>query len=593
MGPLPAPPPVGPSGLTQLGQALTSIVPGLDRVLQSYAEGVRKTEEAEANVAADLAARAAHIQTWADAVKENPALADRSPYFRRIYEERLGGTAVQRVAMSLRAEYAQSEIATSTDPTAVQTWLSERLSGTLERFQGSPDGLRGASNELRRQVQQFSEMHTQQAVRNLVSRNEDSFNAAVGAVYDQAAQGGFNQAWIAGELERLQAEARAQGIDGRSINRILIAQTEEAMVRHGRTDLARLGSIQRPDGTPGFGTTAEGRNAFRRAEDRIMSRSVQASNLAYTQLMRQRAEEERSAHTLAAGEIFRQLEAGQDPALSPATIRALAQVDPGLAGRAMEMVNKARDYARMDDPTTAFAIEVGLGTGSMNGTAIFAAFLDRKLSLPTAQRLYRQWETMSRDPMLNDPAIGRIVEDMQRLVGDPDNLGGIFRRPAEAAAVSFRLRESLIQFRQANPSSTLGQAVRHLQEEAERLVPIYAPNIDLARLSLSRVQAEGLPRQTSRPAAETTQPQTQGTQQRGTRPAPREAATIPPSPSVDWSRTPVFATREELLRAHEAFKQNPRDPENPLTQWALRGNVQNISEFVRRQLTLIPAQPPR
>ena len=103
MGPLPAPPPSGPSGLTQLGQALTSIVPGLDRVLQSYAEGVRKTEETEANVAADLASRAAHIQTWADAVKENPALADRSPYFRRIYEERLGGTAVQRVAMSLRA----------------------------------------------------------------------------------------------------------------------------------------------------------------------------------------------------------------------------------------------------------------------------------------------------------------------------------------------------------------------------------------------------------------------------------------------------------------------------------------------------------
>lgn len=597
MGSLPTPPNAGPNGLMQLGQSLSSIVPGLDRLLQSYGEGVRKVEETEANVAAEQAARTAHIQTWADAVKENPGLASRSPYYRGIYEGRLARTAVQRQSNALLAEYFQSEVATSTDPNAIQGWLSERLNGTLEKFSGSQPALAAASDELRRQAEQLSNTHTQRAVRNLVERNEDSFNSAVGAVYDQAAQRGFSQEWVSGELTRLQNEARAQGLDGRAINRVLIAQTEEAMVRHGRPDLARVGSVPRPDGTPGFGTTAEGRQAFNRAADRIQSRNVQASNLAYTQLMRQRAEQERNAHKAVAAEIFSQMEDGRDPSVSPQTLRAVAEIDPPLAGKVMEMVNKARDFARSDDPVVAFALEAGLGQGSVNGTTIFSAFMDRRLSLSTAQRLYKQWETMSRDPMLNDQAVGRVIDEAQRLVGDPNQMGGIFRRPQEAAAISFQLRQSLIDFRKANPSATLGDAVSFLQQESEKLIPVYAPGMNLERLRLERVQQEGLPRgarqSNTGPAPAGPQPTArQSTSQRQPT-APVEATTIPPSPTVDWNRSPVFATRAELQSAYESFKQNPQDLTNPLTQWAIRGNVQNIPQFVQRQLTLIPATPPR
>jgi hypothetical protein len=511
----------------QLGAALAAIQPGLDGLLRSYGEGVRQVEEVEANAAAEEAGRRAHVATWAEAVRENPALADRSPYFRRIYEGRLARTAVQRQANSALAEWAQSDVASSTDPNAIQEWLGQRFAGTLERFSGSDAARAAATDELRRQAQQLSQTHTERAVRNLVTRNQDSFNASVGSMFDQAAQRGFGNEWMAGEMERITAEARAQGIDGRTINQVLIAQTEEAMVRHGRADLGELGRVRRPDGTPGFGETAEGRAAIERARGRIASRAMQADAAVYTRLQRQRAEAERNAHIAVADSLFTQMQAGQEPSLSPEVLRQLARVDPVLAGRAMEMVNQASNFARRDDPLAVIALEAGLDRGVTDGDGILAAAFDRRISPQTFQRLYGQWRTIRQDGVLNDGAVTRVIDDARNLVGDPSQMGGIFRRPQEAAALGMQLRQQLIDWRSQNRTATLGETVEFLQKEVERLVPIYAPGMNLERLRLENVQRDGLPRRGAQQAqAEGQQQQAQQT------PAQAAAQAAAPGPAA-------------------------------------------------------------
>lgn len=579
----------------QLGAALASLQPGLEGLMRGYAEGQRQVDAAQAEADAQQMALRRDIRSWADAVRENPALADRSPYYRQIYETRLARNVVQNRSNEVFAEYWQSDLAGSTDPGAIQGWLRERYSGALDNFRGSPAALAAATEELRNQAQTLVRTHSQQAARNLVQRNEDSFNAAIGAVFDQAAQRGWNAEWMNGELRRLQDEAVAQGLDGRAINRALIAQTEEAMVRHNRPDLARLGDVERPDGTPGFGRTAEGRNAFRRAEDRIMSRQVQASNLAFANIARERAEAERNAHIALADHLYGQLSRGQDPQLSPDLIRQLARVSPDLAGRAHTLFNQSRDFARQDNAPLVAMLELGISRGVADERGLNEAFAARQMSPATYSRLLGQVNAIRNDSTLNDGSVQRIIDEARQLVGDPDQMGGIFRRPEAAAAMGMQLRDALIRFRQENRAATLGQSVEFLQKEVERLVPIYAPGMNLERWRLERVQQEGVPppgrRQptaqspapglAARPAERQQQQQQAQTQQ-------PQAVTVEPSPNFDWNRRPAFATRSELDRAYQAWLDNPRDPTNPITRWMIQGQVANPTLFYQRQVGLIP-----
>jgi hypothetical protein len=220
-----AAPGLRPRGLTNVDQLVGSLQ-GLNRnLLQaagSWAEEQRKNERgtAEADATA-LSLRNQDVNDWGQAVAADPSLADRSPYYRQIFEERLARASVARQANSAFAEYFSSEISGSADPAAIQGFLSERLGGTLERYRNTPAAAAGAAEELRQQAQTLTRMHQQRAAGNLVAQNEDSIESRVNSLVDGfATRGGAGQTvsfragqdpgGLATSLQQVEGEARAQ-----------------------------------------------------------------------------------------------------------------------------------------------------------------------------------------------------------------------------------------------------------------------------------------------------------------------------------------------------------------------------------------------
>jgi hypothetical protein len=97
-----------------LGAALTGLQPALQGLVNGWAEGKKQEETAQATADAELAALKGNINSWADAVRENPALADKSPYYRGIYEGRFARAAVQRRSNEIFSEYWRSTAPTMT-----------------------------------------------------------------------------------------------------------------------------------------------------------------------------------------------------------------------------------------------------------------------------------------------------------------------------------------------------------------------------------------------------------------------------------------------------------------------------------------------
>ena len=165
----PTPPPRGPNSMMQLGEALSALSPRVASAFDQYFKG----KNAEDATEADLIAQQNSDLSWADAVRRDPALADRSPYFRQAYEGRTVKTRINNKATQLLAEYYTSEIANSEDPTAVNGWLQERLKDTLKDVK-SPAEMAAAREELERVSGQFISVHRENSRTNLIKKNLDS-----------------------------------------------------------------------------------------------------------------------------------------------------------------------------------------------------------------------------------------------------------------------------------------------------------------------------------------------------------------------------------------------------------------------------------
>jgi soluble lytic murein transglycosylase-like protein len=180
--------------LLALGTALSGLSPVLQGIATDYFKGVRQEEAGAADMDATKASLE-NVASWSDAVRLNPALADKSPFYRQIYEERLARQTITRKGNELHAEYWNSEIAGSEDPAAIQGWMTERLKPVLEAYKDNPAARAAAAEEVRGQAQSLTRTHQANAVKNLVTKNEDSFSAAVSSVFDTyGARGGAAEA---------------------------------------------------------------------------------------------------------------------------------------------------------------------------------------------------------------------------------------------------------------------------------------------------------------------------------------------------------------------------------------------------------------
>lgn len=166
--------------------ALISSLAGFSKSLGSFVDTrqaqQRKDEEAEA----ELTAIRYDVASWGDAVRNDPSLADKSPYFRQMYEARVAKTKVQSAGLKLLADYQTSPLASSEDPTAINKFLSDGLKPILDSATHTAERT-AMIEEVDRISRQFMTSHAKNAVANLYYKNAASYGQAVDGTFSEAA----------------------------------------------------------------------------------------------------------------------------------------------------------------------------------------------------------------------------------------------------------------------------------------------------------------------------------------------------------------------------------------------------------------------
>ncbi|MET3601120.1 hypothetical protein [Martelella mangrovi] len=174
-----AAPAAGPSGLEQLGAALSSFSPGVSALL-----GQRQIKKKkEDGVEAELLALRDNTMSWAEAVKADPSLAEKSPYFRKAYRARTARNRIQHQSGELLTEYYSSPLAASDDPAAVERWLVDGLKPVIDSA-GTPEERVAMLEEANAVSQKFVNAHRKNAVTNLVYNNMASIGVSLGTTLD-------------------------------------------------------------------------------------------------------------------------------------------------------------------------------------------------------------------------------------------------------------------------------------------------------------------------------------------------------------------------------------------------------------------------
>ena len=581
----------------------TSNIPGLLDALQGFNNNLQQTGRAWAEAdlrdqrssaeadAQSLAERNAEVSSWAQAVAADPSLADRSPFYRGIFEERLARNAVSRAANRAFADYYASDIAGSTDPTAVNGWLSGRMGSIMDGLQGAPGARAAAADEIRQQSQQLIRMHQSRAAQNLVQQNEDSVESRFNAMVDGfAVRGGAGSraSWrgeadpggLRAGMRQLEEEARAQGISGARLNTLMSRGLAAAAMRHGREDLLELGTIPREDGTPGFATTLDGRQAIERARESILNRRVARENLAYTQERRAREALARNMSTDILTTFVTQMEGGQVPTMTADQMRNLARVSPEALGTMMGMQSSFRSgQTNAENPGLVAQLELAARRGEVSETDIVNSYGSAWTNPETMRRLMGfAREARENAAVLNSPVFNTFVTDTQRAALGLEASGNL-RDHVGAAQINRYILDEAAAFWRAHPDARNDtvRTMEHLRGVQDRVIRSYNPS---GRWDENRT-ADVVERGTRRPPA----PPSVGGVAVIRAPQPGQQA-------LDWRTQPIAPSLHELNSQWTAFGEAVRnggtpDPNNIFVQWAGSGAITDPRNLYNTQLGVI------
>jgi len=183
-------------------QNLAKALAALNPVLNAFADGYFEAENKEQMTEAEIQfLRDNSPESWAEAVRRNPALADKSPVFRKAYEERIARNLVQSRAGQMIAEYYSSEIANSTDPNAITQWLTERFKGLLDSVE-SPYAKQAMVEEIQAVTARFYRDHQARARDNLIAQNLESASVNLRTTIDNLNASGAGIPFEYGEFPK-------------------------------------------------------------------------------------------------------------------------------------------------------------------------------------------------------------------------------------------------------------------------------------------------------------------------------------------------------------------------------------------------------
>lgn len=792
------PPGRGPSNLGQLAEALSALNPRITAAADSYFKGVNEQDGLEA----ELRAVRDNVTSWSEAVKADPTLADRSPYFRQVYEGRAARTRIQKRAGEMLGEYYTSPIAGSDDPGAINKWLADGMQATIDSA-SSPAERASMIEELKRTSQQFLSAHRENAVRNLLQRNQDSVGRAMGTAidnhlaqganhspagstvaagpdgkpvgdyyralggaeseggknipnragtssafgpyqftegtwkgmmkahpelgltaagrfdpaqqhkairaftedngnalnragvlvndknlymahflgaqggvrflkglkadpegvaalyadpaavvanrsvfYDQGgrartttevfarmtrkfgtgqtfmavnngapegapqgatgasggtptgqpgtaasgAPGGLSGASAVGapmqaltsNLQAIEQEARVQGMAPAQVNKLTLTAITQAMVTHGREDFAEVALQPRPDGTPGAGTTLEGRQMIEAARMEVRRNRVTKENQQHALEARQREDRKRAASSLIIGHLLTQMDQDEPPMLDTQVLRRAAEMGPEVAEHALAIQRNLETFDKSENRLHVSQFAAGIYAGQGTPEDVLGAIRTGLLKDPTTIRnLFEEARRNMDRTFTGNRAVTQSLDDVRTLVGKPSPLTAVLNNPEGAVQAASALRMSIITFQKNKPAASEAEIAEYAQQERDRIVKLYNPDsrIEEQRAdNMSRKPATGAPNQTPRPG-----------QSAATAPAQDEA--FKPRPGVDFVRTPLFPDAASLETAIEEARKKP-GPSSVLFQWFKATGAKNITEVIEAQRRLLAQGTP-
>lgn len=466
--------PARTNGIMEFAEALRTVNPALDRAFTRYA---RETAQEDAQ-RADIRALQDNAKSWAEAVQRDPKLADESPWFRRFYEDRLARTTMQRKSAELMKEYYGSDIATSTDPGAINSWLMERMGDTLQQLDNETQRS-AAVEELKTIASQLHQRHTETAVQNLVQANLDSVSENLSAIIDNHISvngGAVDVPALIGALHAEESAARAQGIGGKDLNRLVVDVFSTKMEQHGLDDLAAVIEAPRPDGQAGAGKTRDGIKLIQAARDAIFSKAVQSENLRWQRWQREREMQEISAVRSAMGIMLDQITNGQTPALSPDVLAEVAQANPEAAARMLSVQGQLQSYDQTEDPVAVSSFLAEVYSGEASILDVERAVRSGTLRDPTTIRnAYDEAGRNKDNTVLSDPVVKDALRDIEELVGEPIEQG-VLANPDKANEAMRLLRLDIMEWAENNPGYTKMDLVKRTDETSLQLIDRYRPS---------------------------------------------------------------------------------------------------------------------
>lgn len=472
----------GPDTMTTLVNAFKGLQPGLEQAVGGYYAQKKKEDGQAADGDATKAALQNSVNTWADAVAKDPTLADQSPWYRQIYEARLASSSVQKKTGQVLSDYYNEGIANSTDPAAIGPWLRGKYADTLDQFT-SPAAKNAAADELRKVSEQFINSHQKNAAVNLVNQNQDSFSSALGVSLDKwAATDGSDTKALAATWQSLEAGAKSQGVDGRTINTIMAKSLSTGMIRLGRSDISQIGTAPRPDGTPGFATTEAGRAALVGAQDHMNARSTQLESQLWTREQRIRATSDRDAEGSLMSLLVSRAGAGQDPRLTTDELAQYGRTNPEVVTKALAAQNAMRAYTQQEDPKASAIVMTKFysGEGTINDVLDMAT--SGKFSPETLKAASSLARENAQDDGLKASGVTTMVTETANIVGQVAPITGIMAEPIMGAQAANMMREEAMAFRKANPSATAADQLANLRKKQPDIIAALRPSFDLSSM---------------------------------------------------------------------------------------------------------------
>jgi hypothetical protein len=265
-------------------KALAGIEPALDHYF------AKKTKEvSEQDLERGRQAALENALEMGEAVRQGKVAPNESKWFMKGYKAQYGENVGQQWALEAKTQWEQSEAKNSDDPKAVERFL---LDFTQKKLQDpasrDPDVRAGLTPVLAKTRTALMAAQTEYTAAKVKETHLNNVGVAVSNDLDLYRSGRMTAEQLMASIQQKDGAAKLMGVDPVEFNKSIVAAvTNKARELNDPNLLKVLKSYQYIGNNPKYA------GAIRTAEDAIISRSATMANLAYTQMMRQRAEQER------------------------------------------------------------------------------------------------------------------------------------------------------------------------------------------------------------------------------------------------------------------------------------------------------------